>query len=184
MTAAALGFLTARNIAHRDLKLENLLFDEKGYLKLVDFGFAKKIESRTFTFCGTPDYLAPEILSHAGHNCAVDWWTLGVLTYEMLHGEPPFVEDDQMATFKRIAALDYKIRSHVPPEAKDLIKRMLLTNPSKRIGMLSGGEKDIYAHPMCAHIDIQRLLKRRSLRRGCRSARIRRIARTSTLTLR
>ena len=160
MTAAALGFLTARNIAHRDLKPENLLLDDKGYLKLVDFGFAKKIESRTFTFCGTPDYLAPEILSHAGHNCAVDWWTLGVLTYEMLHGEPPFVEDDQMATFKRIAALDYKIRSHVPPEAKDLIKRMLLTNPSKRIGMLSGGEKDIYAHPMCAHIDIQRLLKK------------------------
>ena len=160
MTAAALGFLSARNIAHRDLKLENLLFDEKGYLKLVDFGFAKRIESRTFTFCGTPDYLAPEILSHAGHNHGVDWWTLGVLTYEMLHGEPPFVEDDQMATFKRIAALDYKVRSHVPAEAKDLIKRLLQTNPSKRIGMLSGGDKDIYNHPLCAHIDISRLLKK------------------------
>jgi len=160
MTAAALGFLSARGIAHRDLKLENLLFDADGYLKLVDFGFAKKIESRTFTFCGTPDYLAPEILSHAGHNHAVDWWTLGVLSYEMMHGEPPFVEDDQMATFKRIAALDYKIRSHVPADAKDLIKKMLVTNPAKRMGMLSGAEKDIFNHPLCAGIDIDKMLKK------------------------
>ena len=66
--------------APRTCKLENLLFDEKGYLKLVDFGFAKKIESKTFTLCGTPDYLAPELLAGRGHNHGVDWWTLGVLT--------------------------------------------------------------------------------------------------------
>ena len=109
---------------------------------------------------GTPGYLAPEILSHAGHNYGVDWWTLGVLTYEMLHGEPPFVEDDQMATFKRIAALDYRVRSHVPADAKDLIRRLLSANPAKRLGMLAGAEKDIYTHPMCAHIDVAKLLKK------------------------
>ena len=84
-----------------------------GYLKLVDFGFAKVIETRSWTFCGTPDYLAPEILAHKGHNYAVDWWALGVLTYEMMHGEPPFMEDDQMHTFKRITANDYHMRIKV-----------------------------------------------------------------------
>ena len=103
MVGCALGFLTGKKIAHRDLKLENLMFDESGYLKLVDFGFAKLVEERTWTFCGTPDYLAPEILAHKGHNYAVDWWTLGVLTFEMLHGEPPFASQDQMSTFKKIA---------------------------------------------------------------------------------
>jgi serine/threonine protein kinase len=160
MVASALGFLSARNIAHRDLKLENLLFDDKGYLKLVDFGFAKVVESRTWTFCGTPDYLAPEILSHAGHNFAVDWWTLGILTYEMLHGEPPFCEDDQMATFKRIAALDYTIKESVPEDAKKLIKGLLHATPSKRHGMRASAENGVLKHKFCAHVDVEKLLKK------------------------
>jgi cGMP-dependent protein kinase len=160
MVASALGFLSARNIAHRDLKLENLLFDDKGYLKLVDFGFAKVVESRTWTFCGTPDYLAPEILSHAGHNFAVDWWTLGILTYEMLHGEPPFCEDDQMATFNRISRLDYRVKPHVPAEAKDVITKLLVANPAKRLGMLAGAENDILGHKFCSGVDMAKLLKR------------------------
>ena len=102
MVASALGFLTIRSIAHRDLKLENLLFDAQGYLKLVDFGFAKVIKDRTFTFCGTPDYLAPEILSGKGHTFAVDWWTLGVFIYELLEGRPPFVATTLEDTFTDI----------------------------------------------------------------------------------
>jgi len=160
MVASALGFLTSRKIAHRDLKLENLMFDDKGYLILVDFGFAKVIESRTFTFCGTPDYLAPEILSHKGHTYAVDWWTLGILLYEMLNGEPPFAEDDQMATFKRISVMDYRIGSHVNADAADLIKRLLQYHPSKRYGMLAGGEQDVFNHPLCKNVDTAKLYKK------------------------
>ena len=160
MVAAALGFLSARNIAHHDLKLENLMFDAKGYLKVIDFGFAKVIEKRTWTFCGTPDYLAPEILSQSGHNHAVDWWTLGVLLYEMVHGEPPFADDDQMVTFKRISRLDYRCRSHIAPECRDLIGKLLQTNPSKRYGMLADAEQDVYKHAVCKHIDVKKLLKK------------------------
>jgi len=146
MVACALGFLSERKIAHRDLKLENLLIDDVGYLKLVDFGFAKVVEERTWTFCGTPDYLAPEILTQKGHNYAVDWWTLGVLSYELLHGEPPFVEDDQMATFKRIAKLEYKFGRFCNGKARDLISRLLVEGPSKRLGM-AGGSRDVTEHP-------------------------------------
>ena len=160
MVASALGFLTIRSIAHRDLKLENLLFDAQGYLKLVDFGFAKVIKDRTFTFCGTPDYLAPEILSGKGHTFAVDWWTLGILAYEMLHGEPPFAEHDQMATFKRISSGQYRISSRVSKEAADLIQRLLVHNPAKRLGMLSGAEQDVFNHALCKHIDIAALLRK------------------------
>ena len=158
MAASALGFLTARRIAHRDLKLENLLIDGQGYLKLVDFGFAKEIADKTWTFCGTPDYIAPEILAHRGHNCAVDWWTLGILTYEMLHGEPPFADDDQMATFKRIAKGSYKVGAHVSAHAADLIAKLLVKLPFKRLGMLAGVEDDVLTHPMCKSIDKGKLL--------------------------
>ena len=88
MVASAFVYLHARRIAHRDLKPENLIFDSWGYLKLIDFGFAKTISDRTWTLCGTPEYLAPEIISNQGHNVSVDWWTLGILLYEML-GKPP-----------------------------------------------------------------------------------------------
>jgi len=160
MVASALGFLSARKIAHRDLKLENLLFDAQGYLKLVDFGFAKVIQDRSFTFCGTPDYLAPEILSGKGHNWAVDWWTLGILMYEMLHGEPPFAENDQMATFKRISSGQYRISSRVSKESADLIQRLLVHNPAKRLGMLAGAEADILKHPVCSSVDAGKLIRK------------------------
>ena len=74
------------NIAYRDLKPENLLIGADGYLKLTDFGFAKVIKSRTYTVCGTPEYIAPEVLLNKGHGTPVDWWALGILIYEMIHG--------------------------------------------------------------------------------------------------
>lgn len=149
------------NTPHRDLKLENLLFDQTGHLKLVDFGFAKVIHDRSWTFCGTPDYLAPEIVTNAGHNRAVDWWTLGILTYELLHGEPPFADSDQMATYRKIQAGRYRLDSRVTTPAKDLIRRLLLPNPAMRIGMLKGGAVDVHRHPFCTHIDIKQLEARK-----------------------
>jgi len=81
----------SKNIVYRDLKPENILLAEDGYLKLTDFGFAKYVEGRTYTLCGTPEYLAPEILLNKGHGKPVDWWCLGILLYEMLAGTPNFI---------------------------------------------------------------------------------------------
>ena len=83
----------------RDLKPENILIDDEGYLKLTDFGFAKYVESRTYTLCGTPEYLAPEMLLNKGHGKPVDWWTFGILLYEMLAGIDPFSDDDPMLIY-------------------------------------------------------------------------------------
>eukprot|EP00362_Geleiidae_sp_MMETSP1317_P001366 CAMPEP_0201283840 /NCGR_PEP_ID=MMETSP1317-20130820/50897_1 /ASSEMBLY_ACC=CAM_ASM_000770 /TAXON_ID=187299 /ORGANISM="Undescribed Undescribed, Strain Undescribed" /LENGTH=153 /DNA_ID=CAMNT_0047601591 /DNA_START=201 /DNA_END=662 /DNA_ORIENTATION=- len=92
-------YLHSKNIIYRDLKPENLLIEHTGYLKLTDFGFAKVVESRTYTLCGTPEYLAPEILLNKGHGKPVDWWTLGILIYEMLAGIDPFTDEDPMAIY-------------------------------------------------------------------------------------
>lgn len=92
-------YLHTKNIIYRDLKPENLLIADDGYLKLTDFGFAKVVEGRTYTLCGTPEYLAPEILLNKGHGKAVDWWTLGILVYEMNAGIDPFSDEDPMAIY-------------------------------------------------------------------------------------
>lgn len=89
-------YMHSKNIIYRDLKPENILIDEEGYLKLTDFGFAKFCEGKTYTLCGTPEYLAPEVLLNKGHSKPVDWWTLGILTYEMIAGIDPFNADDPM----------------------------------------------------------------------------------------
>lgn len=97
-----LEYLHERDVIYRDLKPENLLVACNGYLTLVDFGFAKHCKAHTYTICGTPEYLAPEILLNKGHGKPVDWWCLGVLIYEMLVGQAPFIDEDPMKIYQMI----------------------------------------------------------------------------------
>ena len=131
---AAFAYLHDKQIVYRDLKPENLLFDAEGYLKVVDFGFAKHIIDRTWTLCGTPEYLAPEIITNKGHNLAVDWWAFGILMFEMLVGQPPFCADDPMDIYQKILRNRVAYPSSMSKPAKDLIAKLLISarypNPS------------------------------------------------------
>lgn len=95
----AFEYLHSMDIAYWDLKPENLLVDKDGHVRITDFGFAKIVKDKTYTLCGTPEYLAPEIIESKGHNKFVDWWALGVLIFEMLAGYPPFYDDNPMGIY-------------------------------------------------------------------------------------
>merc|ERR1711988_1513406 len=147
-TAGAFAHCHNKNIIHRDLKPENILMCQNGYSKLTDFGFAKIIEpgTRTYTLCGTPEYIAPEALLNKGHGKPVDWWTLGILNYEMLAGQPPFVDDDPMGIYQQILAGKVSFPRFFDRQAKSLIKKLLDADLTKRYGCLKGGASDIKKH--------------------------------------
>lgn len=155
-----LHFLT---IVYRDLKPENILLCEDGYLKVADLGFAKLVprEKRTWTLCGTPDYMAPEIIQNKGYSTAVDWWAFGVLIYELVCGVPPFMQRDQMKTFERIISGKYKFNEHFRPEVKDLITNLLQIDLSKRYGNLMNGINDIRHHEFFQEIDWVSIYKKK-----------------------
>lgn len=157
-----LGHLHERNICYRDLKPENALIDAHGYCIIVDYGFAKVVTNKTFTLCGTPEYLAPELILSKGHNKGVDYWALGVLIYEMLIGRSPFYDHDQMRLFKKIVQGKYSYPSRllVSKAAEDLIAALLQRKQSTRLGNLKGGHVDVQEHPWFKDMDLKKLLNR------------------------
>ena len=140
-------YLHSKNIIYRDLKPENILINRNGYLKLTDFGFAKVINNnKTYTLCGTPEYLAPEIILNKGHGKPVDWWTMGILLYEMLVGIDPFSDDDPMMIYQKIIKGKIRFPNNIDKNAKSLIKHLLVADTTKRFGCLKNGVKDIVNH--------------------------------------
>ena len=153
---SAFAYIHSMGVAYRDLKPENLLMDAAGYIKVIDFGFAKHIpfdkngksQAKSFTLCGTPEYLSPELVLSKGHDKSVDYWALGCLIYELLVGHTPFQHDNQQEIFKRIIQSQRFL--HFPKQvdsgAQDLITKLLAVNPAYRLGNLSGATKDIMDH--------------------------------------
>jgi len=145
----ALEYLHSNNIVFRDLKLENLVLSANGHLKLTDFGFAKNLSDtgRAFTLCGTPEYLAPEIIRGTGYGCSVDWWALGVLLFEMLSGYSPFYSTSPLDIYKNVLSGRIRFPSGMDPVAKDLLKGLLARDPRKRLGTVRNGLSEIRNHP-------------------------------------
>lgn len=160
----ALECLHGFNVIYRDLKPENILLDYSGHIALCDFGLCKmemKDEDRTNTFCGTPEYLAPELLLGQGYTKTVDWWTLGVLLFEMLTGLPPFYDENTNDMYRKILSepLHFPSQDIVPPSAKDLLTKLLNRKPDQRLG--ANGASEIKAHPFFHSIDWRKLLQRK-----------------------
>jgi serine/threonine protein kinase len=144
-TVLALEHIHGLGIMYRDLKPENILLDREGNIKLSDFGFAKKTDV-TYTVCGTPEYLAPEIINRQGYTKAVDWWALGILIFELLVGIPPFHSQNVPQIYEKVLKTDLKYPKRVSNDARDLMSRLLVKDTSQRLGNLSGGAQDIKDH--------------------------------------
>lgn len=128
----ALSYLHSQNVVYRDLKPENILITPTGHIKLSDFGFAKIVTDRSFTLCGTPEYLAPEIITKEGHNQQCDWWALGILLHEMLLGAGPFQATDPFELYEQILTKPVKLSPLLSPSASALLEMLLVKNPNAR----------------------------------------------------
>ncbi|KAI9922252.1 hypothetical protein PsorP6_001687 [Peronosclerospora sorghi] len=148
---------------YRDLKPANLLLGSRGYIKITDFVFAKRVALKTFTLCGTPDYIAPEVLLNKGHGKGVDWWTLRILLYEMLAGQPTFCDDDPKGIYQQILSGKLKFPRFFYRNAMGLIKRMLSADLTIRYGCLKDGVEDIKKHKFFADVVWKDLLGRKSI---------------------
>eukprot|EP00019_Armaparvus_languidus_P006969 CAMPEP_0168601248 /NCGR_PEP_ID=MMETSP0420-20121227/13316_1 /TAXON_ID=498008 /ORGANISM="Pessonella sp." /LENGTH=432 /DNA_ID=CAMNT_0008639593 /DNA_START=1 /DNA_END=1299 /DNA_ORIENTATION=- len=153
----ALSSLHKKRIVYRDIKPENILIDADGNIKLVDFGFAKHIEDKAWTICGTPEYMAPEIILSRGHDFGVDWWALGVLIYEMLAGFPPHQSLDHMRLYSAILKGDLRFPYSITPNARSLIRNLMNKDLTRRYGCMINGCADIKKHPWFSTLDWEKV---------------------------
>ncbi|XP_076622828.1 serine/threonine-protein kinase N isoform X2 [Colletes latitarsis] len=159
-----LQYLHESRIIYRDLKLDNLLLDTEGYVKIADFGLCKEgmgYGDRTGTFCGTPEFLAPEVLTETSYTRAVDWWGLGVLIFEMLVGESPFPGDDEEEVFDSIVNDEVRYPRFLSLEAIAIMRRLLRKNPDRRLGSSERDAEDVKKQAFFRHIAWDDLLLRR-----------------------
>ena len=166
----AIEALHEKNIIHRDLKPENILLDKEGHVKIVDYGLAKGgITSsgaddggvKTKTFCGTPEYLAPELVESRPHGKAVDWWALGAILYEMMYGLPPFYDPNTNTMYRKILHDELKFKTSIPTSepAKSIIRKMLERPVAKRLG--SQGAAEVKNEPFFASLEMKRVLAKK-----------------------
>lgn len=159
-----LQYLHENNIIYRDLKLDNLLLDTEGYVKIADFGLCKEgmgWGDRTGTFCGTPEFLAPEVLTETSYTRAVDWWGLGVLIFEMLVGESPFPGDDEGEVFDSIVNDEVRYPRTLSLEAIALMRRLLRKNPERRLGSSERDAEDVKKQAFFRNVQWEQLLLRK-----------------------
>jgi serine/threonine protein kinase len=158
-----LEYLHSNGVLYRDLKPENILIDLDGHIKLTDFGLSKRNmdrDSLTYTYCGSPEYMSPEMLRRSGHGIAVDFYSLGALLFEMLTGLPPYYNANRNLMYNKIHYEDLVIPNYISRTARSLISGLLEKDPSKRLGCLRGLE-EIKEHPWCAKIDWSKLLAKK-----------------------
>merc|ERR1719150_1038751 len=159
-----LQYLHENKIIYRDLKLDNLLLDTDGYVKIADFGLCKEgmgFGDRTGTFCGTPEFLAPEVLTETSYTRAVDWWGLGVLIFEMLVGESPFPGDDEEEVFDSIVNDEVRYPRFLSLEAIAIMRRLLRKNPERRLGASERDAEDVKKQAFFRNVNWEDLLMRR-----------------------
>ncbi|KAG5421276.1 pka1 [Candida metapsilosis] len=159
-TFLAIEYLHNLDIIYRDLKPENILLDKNGHIKLTDFGFAKEVQDVTYTLCGTPDYIAPEVVATKPYNKSVDWWSFGILIFEMLTGYTPFYDPTPMKTYENILNGTITYPDYLPPDILDLLQKLIVKDLTQRLGNLQGGSNDVKNHPWFKEVIWERLLSR------------------------